>query len=144
MRTPPFRTVVVENHEGFRRFLCLMLKEKTSCEVIAQLSDGLEAVKTAEQLQPDLIILDLGLPKLNGMEVAQRIRKLCPGTKILIVSQNSSSEIVQGALGMGAHGYLIKSDAANLALAVDAVLQNRQFMSPFLISRGLTLKSETD
>ena len=104
MRTPPFRTVVVENHEGFRRFLCLMLKEKTSCEVIAQLSDGLEAVKTAEQLQPDLIILDLGLPKLNGMEVAQRIRKLCPGTKILIVSQNSSIEIAQGALGMGAHG----------------------------------------
>jgi DNA-binding NarL/FixJ family response regulator len=139
MRTPPFRTVVVENHEGFCRLLCLMLKEKTPCEVIAQLSDGLEAVKAAEQLQPDLIILDLRLPKLNGMEVAQRIRKLCPGTKILIVSQNSSTEIAQGA-----HGYLIKSDAANRALAVDAVLQNRQFVSPSLISRGLTLKSETD
>jgi DNA-binding NarL/FixJ family response regulator len=104
----------------------------------------MESRQDCRTTSADLIILDLELPKLNGMKVAQRIRKLCPGTKILIVSQNSSSEIVQGALGMGAHGYLIKSDAANLALGVDAVLQNRQFMSPFLISRGLTLKSETD
>jgi DNA-binding NarL/FixJ family response regulator len=129
MRTPPFRTLIAEDHEGFRRFLCQRLEEKKQCEVIAQVSDGLEAVEKAEQLQPDLILLDLGLPKLNGIEVARRVRKLCPDSKILFLSQDSSPDIAQGAFRSGAHGYLLKSDAADLPLAVDAVLQGRRFVS---------------
>ena len=62
MKTPPFRTLIVDDHEGFRRFLCVTLQEKTWCEVIGQVCDGLEAVKKAEALQPDLILLELGLP----------------------------------------------------------------------------------
>lgn len=129
MKTPPFRTLVAEDHEGFRRLLCLTLEEKTQCEVIAQVSDGLEAVRKAEQLQPDLILLDLGLPKLNGMEAARRISRLCPDSKILFLSQDSSPDIAQGTFRNGAHGYLLKSDAADLPLAVDAVLQGRRFVS---------------
>jgi DNA-binding NarL/FixJ family response regulator len=129
MTTPPFRTLVAEDHEGFRRFLLLILQEKTRCEVIAQVLDGLEAVQKAEQLQPDLILLDLGLPKLNGIEVARRLRRLCPDSKILFLSQDSSPDIVQGAFRNGAHGYLLKSDAADLPLAVDAVLAGRRFVS---------------
>jgi two-component system, NarL family, nitrate/nitrite response regulator NarL len=62
MRTPPFRTLIADDHESFRLFLSLTLKEETQCEVVAQASDGLEALQNAEQLQPDLILLDLGLP----------------------------------------------------------------------------------
>lgn len=129
MNTLPCRTLIVEDHESFRRFLCLTLEERTHCEVIALVSDGLEAVQQAEQLQPDLILLDLGLPKLNGMEVARRVRKLCPHTKILFVTQDSSPDFVAGALRIGALGYLLKSDAADLPLAVDTVLKNRVFVS---------------
>jgi DNA-binding NarL/FixJ family response regulator len=129
MKTPPFRTLIADDHERFRRFLCVMLQEETRCEVIGEAFDGLEAVQKAEDLQPDLILLDLGLPALNGMEVASRVRKLCPAAKILIVSQDSSPEIVAGALHIGAMGYLLKSDAANLTLAVDSVLQDRVFIS---------------
>jgi DNA-binding NarL/FixJ family response regulator len=129
MKTPPFRTLIVDDHEAFRRFLCITLREETLCEVIGEVCDGLEAVQKAEALQPDLMLLDLGLPTLNGMEVARRVRKLCPDVKILIVSQDSSPDIVAGALRIGAVGYLLKSDAANLPLAVDSVLQDRVFLS---------------
>ena len=129
MKTPPVRTLIVDDHEGFRRFLRVTLQEQTRCEVIGEVCDGLEAVQKAEDLQPDLILLDLGLPMLNGMEVARRVRKLCPHAKILIVSQDSSPDIVAGALRIGARGYLLKSDAANLPLAVDSVLQGRVFLS---------------
>jgi DNA-binding NarL/FixJ family response regulator len=129
MKTPPFRTLIVDDHEGFRRFLCVTLQEQTRCEVIGEACDGLEAVQKAEDLQPDLILLDLGLPILNGMQVARRVRKLCPHAKILIVSQDSSPDIVAGALRIGARGYLLKTDAANLPLAVESVLQDRVFLS---------------
>ena len=97
--------------------------------MVAQATDGLDAVQKAEDLQPDLILLDLGLPKLNGMEVLRRIRKLSIHSKILIISQNSSPEIVQAALSQGAHGYLLKSDADELQDAIEAVLQNKPFVS---------------
>lgn len=122
------RTLVVEDHPLFIQFLCSEL-EKNGCQIIAQAADGLDAVKKAEELKPDLILLDLGLPKLNGIEVLRRVHKLSPESKILVVSQDSSSEIVQAALRLGANGYLLKSDAADLQLAVDAVLQGKEFIS---------------
>ena len=102
----------------------------TICSVIGVASDGLEAVQKAEELQPDLILLDIGLPSLNGIEVARQIRKFSPKSKILFVSQESSAEMVQGALGTGAQGYVLKSDAKRELLeGVNAVLRGEQFVS---------------
>ena len=126
---PPLPHLFVDNFEDFRRYLSSILKRKTQCQVVGQASDGLEAVEKAEELQPDLILLDLGLPKLNGMEAARRIRELSPNSKILFLSQDSSAEIVEEALRLGAQGYLLKSEATELPLAVDAITQGKWFVS---------------
>ena len=119
---PRFTTLVVDDHEEFRHFIILMLQERTQCRVIGEASDGLDAVGQAAELQPDLILLDLGLPTLNGMEAARRIRKLSPKSKILFVSQESSADVVQEALNTGACGYVVKASASDLLNAMSAVL----------------------
>ena len=94
------------------------------------MSDGLEAIQRTEELRPDLILLDIGLPKLNGIDVARRIRRLAPECKIAFLSQNSSVQLVQAALSTGAVGYVYKMDASSdLMLAFEAALQNKQFVS---------------
>jgi DNA-binding NarL/FixJ family response regulator len=124
-----FKALVVEDNPNFRRFVTSELEELASFQVVGQAADGLDALLKAEDLQPDLILLDLGLPKLNGMEVLRRVRKVSAHSKILIISQDSSPEIVQAALSQGAHGYLLKSNADELQDAVEAVLQNGQYVS---------------
>ena len=126
---PPVRTLVVEDFEAFRRFMCVTLEEQTQCQVVGEAADGIEAVHQAEALQPDLILLDISLPRLNGMEVGRRIRALSPNSKILFVRQDTSFEIVKAALALGGHGYLHKSDAAELSYAVSSVLEGTQFVS---------------
>jgi len=126
---PHCTTLVVDDGEDFRHFLCSNLLATTECEIVGEASDGLQAVYQAEKLQPDLILLDLGLPTLNGIQAARRIRQLCPNSKILFVSQNSSPEIAEGALKVGAHGYLVKSDTTELSSAVSTVLAGAQFIS---------------
>lgn len=99
-------------------------------QVIAEASDGSEAIQKAEELKPDLIVLDIGLPKLNGIEAARRIRQLCPGSKIIFLSLCHSSDVVKAALSTGGLGYVGKIDAPReLVLAVDAVLRGKQFVS---------------
>jgi DNA-binding NarL/FixJ family response regulator len=130
-----FRVLVVEDHEPFRRFVCSTLEKRTELQVICEASDGLEAVCKAEELQPDLILLDVGLPTLNGIEAARRIRKLSPKSTILFVSQESSADVVQEALRLGALGYVAKTHAGNeLVPAVEAVCQGRRFVSAGLAS----------
>ena len=123
------RTLVVDDVEHFRRILCSTLKQGTKCEVIGEASDGLQAVAQAEGLQPDLVLLDLGLPTLNGIEVARRIRKLSPNSKILFITQIRSPEVAQLALLTGANGYLVKSDLLNLPYAIRTVFRDEQFVS---------------
>jgi DNA-binding NarL/FixJ family response regulator len=126
----PVRVLVVDDYEPFRRFVCSTLGKRPDLRVIGEADDGLEAIHKAEELQPDLIVLDIGLPTLNGIEAAQRIRKLSPESKILFVSQESSADVVQEALRIGALGYVVKTHAGiELLAAVEAVRLGKQFIS---------------
>jgi DNA-binding NarL/FixJ family response regulator len=123
-----FRTLIVEDHQDILAFLRSLLENETQCVVIGEASDGLQAVQRAQELQPDLILLDLSLPKLNGIEAGRRIRKISPRSKIVFLSQEPDPEIVQSALRLGA-GYLLKSDAKELPAAVHAIFDGRKFVS---------------
>ena len=123
------RTLVVDDHEGLRKLVLSMLEKKPECVVIGEASDGLQAIEQANDLKPDLILLDLSLKNLNGMEAGRQIRKRSPHSKIVFLSQESSPEIVQAALRLGAAGYLLKSDITEIPLAVDAILRGEVFVS---------------
>jgi DNA-binding NarL/FixJ family response regulator len=129
---PPaqFRVLVVEDFHSFRKFICSKLAQKPEVRVICQVSDGLEAVQKAEEMKPDLILLDIGLPTLNGIEAARRIRELVPESKIIFSTQETSADVVREAMRLGAWGYVFKTDAErDLLPAIDAVLSGTRFVS---------------
>ena len=127
------RVFVVDDFDPWRRFLRLTLLAREELVVVGESFDGLEAVPKTQELQPDLILLDIGLPNLNGIEVARRIREVSPKSKILFVSEIRDRDIAEEALRTGAGGYVVKSDAASdLLPAVEAVLKGKQFVSSSL------------
>jgi DNA-binding NarL/FixJ family response regulator len=103
----PIRVLVVEDHEPIFRSICSILLN-SRFQVVAHAVDGVEAVRKSADLQPDVILLDIGLPQLSGIEAAKQIRKLCPHSKILFVSQQIDAAVVEMALGLGS-GYVFKS-----------------------------------
>lgn len=124
------RILLSDDFEPWRSFVASLLQKNPEWQVICEVSDGLEAVQKAEELQPDLIVLDIGLPKLNGIEAAASIRKVAPESKILFLSENRDSQIAAAALSTGGHGYVVKSDGADeLLVAVETVLQGKRFVS---------------
>jgi DNA-binding NarL/FixJ family response regulator len=130
----PIRVLVVDDYEPFRRFVCSTLGKRPAFQIVGEALDGVAAVRQAEELKPDLVLLDIGLPRLNGLQAAREIRKLSPHSKIIFVSQESSPDVVQEALSLGALGYVAKARAgSDLLAAVEAVLEGRRF-----ISNGLT------
>jgi DNA-binding NarL/FixJ family response regulator len=123
------RVLVVDDYEPFRRFLCSILQNEVRSPTIVEASDGVQAIEIAQALRPDLILLDIGLPKLNGIDAARRIREFAPQSKILFVSQESSVDVVQAAFSVGASGYVVKADAAReLRTAVKAVWRGERFV----------------
>ena len=123
------RVLVVEDSEPFGKFICSTLGKRPELQIVGRVADGLQGVQKAEELQPDLILLDIGLPRLNGIEAALQILRLSSKSKILFVSQESSPDIVQQVLSLGACGYVVKLDAGReLLAAVDAVLRDEQFV----------------
>lgn len=149
MDKSPIRVLVVDDYERLRRFVSTTVERRQGLQVVGEVSDGLEAVQRAEELQPDLILLDIGLPNLNGIEAARLIREVSPASKILFVSENSDCDIVKEALSTGAGGYVLKSDAASeLLVAVQAVLEGRRFISAslaghFLVATTLSTTTQT-
>jgi len=130
--------LVVDDYELWRRFCSAALQQQPELQVVGEGSDGLEAIRKAQELQPDLILLDIGLPILNGIGAARQIRERVPKSKILFVSEHRSPGIVREALSTGADGYVIKSDAASELLpAIKAVLEGQRFVSASLSLQGL-------
>jgi DNA-binding NarL/FixJ family response regulator len=130
LATSSIRVLVVDDYELWRREVCSILQTQPELLVEAEIADGLEAVQKAKELQPDLILLDIGLPNLNGLEAANRIRQVAPGAKILFLTNNMDKDIVRAALGTGAQGYVLKTDAGSELLpAVAGVLGGDDFVS---------------
>jgi DNA-binding NarL/FixJ family response regulator len=128
-----YRVLVVDDSPLWRRQIHSMLQRSSRWQVVGEAADGLEAVQKAEALQPDLILLDVGLPTLNGIQAARRILARNPGSRILFVSQHQSWAFAEDALGTGARGYLVKSSAgADLLPAMEAIVSGGQFVSPSL------------
>lgn len=124
------RVLVVDDYEPWHAFVSSTLREQPELHIVGHVFDGLEAVQQARELQPDIILLDVGLPSLNGIEAARQIREVAPASKILCASVNRSADMVQAAMNAGADGYLEKSDAGRELLpGLRAVLEGKRFIS---------------
>ena len=124
------RILVVDDFEPWRKQVCAMLQTDPELRVVADAEDGLDAVQKAKELKPDLILLDIGLPKLDGLEAASRIRQVAPDAAIIFLTQNNDKDMVRAAMGTGARGYVLKTDAGRELLpAVAGVLGGDDFVS---------------
>jgi DNA-binding NarL/FixJ family response regulator len=124
------RILVVDDLEAWRRRICSLLQRRPEFRVVAEAADGLEAVQKAQDLKPDLILLDIGLPTLDGVEAANRIRQVAPDAAIIFLTANRNKDVVRAALSSGVRGYVLKTDAGReLLTAVAGVLSGDDFVS---------------
>jgi len=118
----------VDDHPIVREGLRTVLQRRPGCEVVGEASDGVEALEKAENLQPNVMVLDVTMPRLNGLEVCRLARQRIPDIEILFVTQHDSALMMREALAAGAKGYVVKSNAArDLLDAIDVVSQHRVF-----------------
>jgi DNA-binding NarL/FixJ family response regulator len=138
------RVLIVDDFAPWRSFVLEHLEKQPHVRVLGYASDGMEGLQKAAELQPDLILLDVSLPKLNGIEMTRRVRKLVPKAKILFLSSNTDPDVIRAAFSAGGAGYVLKVDAAAALLAgMEAVLLGRQFVSSSLTRiRGLAEPEE--
>ena len=129
--------LLVDDYAPWRHYITSRLQKQPELQIVGEVSDGLEAIEQTAKLQPDLILLDIGLPNVSGIEVVRRIRELAPKSKVLIVSQYPFADVVEEALSLGAWGYIDKSDAGSELLpAVEAIIQGKKFVSSRLRGFG--------
>lgn len=126
-----FRILLADDHEVVRAGLRALLEEQTGWEVVAEAVDGREAVEKASKLKPDVVVIDIAMPSLNGLEAVRQIIKSVPNTKVLVLTMYDSDPLIQQVLQAGARGYLLKSDAGrDLVSAIDALRRNKTFFTP--------------
>jgi DNA-binding NarL/FixJ family response regulator len=131
---PVTRILLADDFLPWHQLVLNFLESETDLQVISTAVDGLEAVQKAEELQPELILMDLSLPGMDGIEATRQIRTVSPGSKVLFLSDHSEPDTVQAALDVGACGYILKSDfSADLIPGVRAVILGQKF-----VSRSLT------
>jgi DNA-binding NarL/FixJ family response regulator len=129
----PIRILMVDDFEPWRRLAFSLLQGRPELQIVGEASDGPEAIQKAQELQPHLILLDIGLPTLSGIEVARRIRMLAPEIKIIFVSQVNASDMAEEALSAGGDDYVVKAEAnTELLTAIDNVLHGNRFFGPAL------------
>lgn len=134
---PSIRVLVVDDHELVRRAICSLLSGDPTLDVVCQTADGEQAVAKAEELRPDLVLLDISLPGINGIETGRRIRKVSPDAHVIFLSQHDSTQMVEDALRAGGHGYVAKVDAgAELLEAIRTVREGKKFVSQRILSQG--------
>lgn len=122
------RVLVVDDHEAVRRGVYAILGSRRDIEVCGEAADGSDAVDKARSLKPDLIVMDISMPVMDGISAAREIRKMSPDTAIIVLSMHDSSQLVETAKGLGLRGYVTKSEAASSLLqAVDSVIAGRPF-----------------
>jgi len=124
------RVLVVDDHEPFRRLICELLQSREDVLIVGEAVDGPDAIRQAETLRPDVVMLDIRLPKLSGLDVANRIHATMPDAKVMFVTNESSPEVVEFAFTRGACGYVFKPRAERDILPVfDAIIRGGQFVS---------------
>lgn len=127
---PPLRILVADDHQVVRTGLRALLESKTGWRVCAEAANGREAVEKASAFRPEVAVLDIGMPLLNGVEATRQIRKVSPETEVLILTMHDSEQMIQGVLDAGARGYILKDDAdRNLLAAVEAVRKHKPYLS---------------
>jgi DNA-binding NarL/FixJ family response regulator len=128
MRT--VRILIADDHAIVRRGLRALVESQQGWEVCAEAANGRQAVDAVERFKPDLAIVDIGMPELNGLDATRRILEMSPRTEVLVLTMHQSEEVVAEVLKAGARGYVLKSDAdQNLIAAVEALLQHKTFLT---------------
>jgi DNA-binding NarL/FixJ family response regulator len=131
------RVLVVDDHTGVRDMICSLLSQESALNAVFQASNGEEAVTKADLLQPDLVLLDIGLQGVTGLEAARQIPKVSPQTKIIFLSQHDSLHMANEALKIGGHGYVSKMDAGTeLLKAIQSVREGTRFVSQRIRDQG--------
>jgi DNA-binding NarL/FixJ family response regulator len=124
------RLLLADDHEIVRQGLRSMLQGQRDCQIVGEAADGRQAVAMTKELNPDVVILDIGMPSLNGLEATRHILKMRPQTKILILTMHESDSIIREVLDAGARGYILKTDAGrDLVTAVDSLRRNKTFFT---------------
>lgn len=123
--------LIVDDHEVVRRGVHALLATQAGWEVVGEAANGVEAVRQVSQLNPDIVIMDLTMPEMSGLDATRLIKETAPQTKVLIFTMHDSEQMLQTAIEAGAQGYVLKSDAGNsLVAAIKAVSQHETFVSP--------------
>jgi DNA-binding NarL/FixJ family response regulator len=136
----PCRLLLADDHEIVRRNLREIIESRTDCIIVGEAIDGMQAVQLVRELSPDLAVVDISMPLLNGLDAARQMRKASPGIKILILTMHDAGALIAQIQETGVDGYVLKSEAPKrLPLAIDSLLHNRTFFDasgPEEFSRG--------
>jgi DNA-binding NarL/FixJ family response regulator len=141
---PEAKVLVVDDHAIVRRTVCGLISRDSTVEVICESASGEDAVTKAQELQPDLVLLDISLPGISGIEAARQIKKVSPKSRIIFLSQHDSLHMVREGFKAGGCGYVTKGDASHeLTKAIQNVLQGITFVSKGIIRQGWAADTST-